>query len=343
VRLSRRTFPGLHSYSLGKLCTSLDIPLKDRHRARGDAHATVLLFHKILASENSETLIKSFLNARSQEATLPPSLDREIYEQLPDKTGIYFFKNSKGEIIYVGKAKNIKKRVLGHFYDKSANEVRLCRATSTIDFELSGNELVALLMESAAIKHHFPLYNRAQKRTIQQYALFSYEDRNGIMHLAYNKLKLVPQPLITFYNTTDCRLYMEELCTAFNLCPKYCHLQEQVVACSHFRIDSCEGICRGSEEVATYNKKVQVAIEFMRTKHENLMIKGKGRTADEDTIIVLKEGLYTGYGFIHKEETLISIEDIMAYVKPQKETIETKRLVQSYLIKNPEKIIPLEV
>ena len=80
VRLSRKLFPGFNSYSLGKLCSSLEIPLYDRHRARGDAQATVLLFEKILSSESSEAVIKTFLNARSQEATLPPLLSREVYD-----------------------------------------------------------------------------------------------------------------------------------------------------------------------------------------------------------------------------------------------------------------------
>src|SRR5690606_21958337 len=79
VRLSRKLIPGLNSYSLGKLCSSLSIPLTDRHRARGDAHATVLLFQRLLSTEGSEEVFKNFLNARSQEATLPPSLPREVF------------------------------------------------------------------------------------------------------------------------------------------------------------------------------------------------------------------------------------------------------------------------
>ena len=195
VRLSRKLIPGYTSYSLGKLCSALDIPLTDRHRARGDAHATVLLFKKLLQAKGAEKVFKSFLNSRSQEATLPPLLSREIYEGLPEVPGIYFFKNTKGVIIYIGKAINIKKRVLNHFYNKSTKEVKMCQETADISFELSGSELVALLMESDAIKQHYPNYNRAQKKRAQQYAIFSYEDRNGLMHLAHNKLK----PLLTPY------------------------------------------------------------------------------------------------------------------------------------------------
>ena len=339
VRLSRRLIPGFSSYSLGKLCTSLDIPITDRHRARGDAHATVILFRKLLETENSGTVFSSFLNARSQEATLPPSLQREVYERLPSKPGIYYFKNSKGENIYVGKAKNIKKRVLSHFYDKSTKEVQMCRETSNIDFELSGNELLALLMESAAIKHHYPLYNRAQKRNVVPYGVFSYEDRQGIMHLAFNKLSQVPRSLITFYNTTDCRLFIEQMCIAYNLCPKYCHLQENVDSCSHFRVANCKGICRGKEAAAAYNKRVQASIDNMMSEKQTYIIKDKGRTIDEDALVLVQEGVYSGYGFVPQSAPVNSIEDILAYITPQKDNLETTRLIQTYRIKNPNSIL----
>lgn len=112
VRLSRRLLPGYSSYSLGKLCSSLNIPLTDRHRARGDAEATVLLFKKLLETPNAETVFKTFLNARSQEITLPAALPKSSYDALPAEAGVYYFKNVKAQIIYVGKAKILKKESL---------------------------------------------------------------------------------------------------------------------------------------------------------------------------------------------------------------------------------------
>jgi DNA polymerase-3 subunit epsilon len=341
VRLSRAVFPGFRTYSLGKLCSSLGIPLENRHRARGDAHATVLLFEKILNTPDIGTTITRFLNSKSQEATLPPSLPKTQYDRLPEKTGIYFFRNDKGEVIYTGKAKNIKKRVLSHFYDKSEKEIQMCRLTQKIDYELSGNELVALLMESTAIKHHFPKYNRAQKRRIQAYGIFSYEDRDGIMHLAFSKIQSAPNPISTFYSITECRDFLERVCSKFSLCAKYCHLQEGVAQCAHFRIGPCGGICRGRESSTEYNLKVKEAIEFISMERENFIIRERGRNPEEDALVVVQDGLYYGYGFIPKETHLNSIEDVMAFVTPQKETLETKRLVSSYALQHQDKVINL--
>jgi len=342
VRLSRKLIPGYHSYSLGKLCSALGIPLTDRHRARGDAHATTLLFQKLLRTDGADKVFKTFLNARSQEATLPASLPREVFDRLPSKPGVYYFKDDKGKIIYVGKAINIKKRVLGHFYDKSTKEVRLCSATADIDFELSGSELLALLMESTAIKHHYPLYNRAQKRKIQPYGIFSYEDRNGILHLAYNKLKMAPNPLTILYSPTTCRLYLEDICRRFELCPKYCHLQEQVKSCSHYRITTCKGVCRGKETIANYNAKVVSALENIGAQSENFIIKEKGRNSQEDAFILVQNSMYAGYGFVEKEFNMKTSEDFEAFLIPQPNTLETESIIKSYISKNQKTVFLLE-
>lgn len=335
VRLSRQLIPGLRSYSLGKLCSAVEIPLIDRHRARGDAHATVLLFEQLLNKPESEDVFKKFLNARSQEATLPPHLPKSVFDNIPQKPGIYYFKNQKGEIIYVGKAINLKKRVLGHFYDKSRKEIQMCSETANIDFKLAGSELMALLMESAEIKRLFPPYNRAQKRTGKQYAIFAYEDRNGIMHLAYNTIKGVPNPLKIIHNQTECRAYLEEVCKSFSLCPRYCHLQQTNAACSHHEINTCEGICRGKEAVEDYNQKVEEAITHMKLlASEVRIIKEKGRDSNESAVVLIADGIYKGFGFIDTDIEISTLEDVEAFITPQKHTVETESILTQYLLKH---------
>ena len=341
VRLSRKLIPGLRSYSLGKLCSAIQIPLVDRHRARGDAHATVLLFEKLLEQPEADTIFKKFLNARSQEATLPPHLPKSVFDRIPQKPGIYYFMNQKGEIIYVGKAINLKKRVLGHFYDKSRKEIQMCSETANIDFKLSGSELVALLMESAEIKRLFPPYNRAQKRMGKQYAIFAYEDRNGITHLAYNTTKGIPNPLKILHNQTECRAYLEEVCKVFSLCPRYCHLQQTASACSHHEINSCEGICRGEEKIDAYNQKVEEAIAHMKMLSSEIrVIQEKGRNENEHAVILIADGIYKGFGFVDTETQLSNLEDVEAFITPQKHTLETESILTQYFLKqNKSKIL----
>jgi DNA polymerase III subunit epsilon len=114
VRLARKALPGYTSYSLGKICRSLNIEVEGRHRADGDAAATVKLFDKILDANGLEHINK-MLKRNSSEQWLPLHLDKKIINELPNEAGVYYFKDAKGKVIYVGKAINIKKRVTSHF------------------------------------------------------------------------------------------------------------------------------------------------------------------------------------------------------------------------------------
>ncbi|MFH4965438.1 exonuclease domain-containing protein [Gaetbulibacter sp. M235] len=328
VRLSRKLIPGHRSYSLGKICHALDIDINGRHRARGDAEATVILFEKLLNSEGSETVFNDFLKKTSKEATLPPHLPSSVFNDIPNEPGVYYFKNKKGKVIYVGKAKDLKKRVLGHFYDKTEKELNLCRETVDIDFELSGSELIALLMEDAAIKQYFPEYNQASKRNPKAYAIFSYEDRKGIIHLAYNTLKATPNPLLTFYNITDCRQFLESLCTQFELCPKYCHLQEGVTQCSHYKIKTCHGICLENEPIIEYNKRVQKSIKHVVENSKDFVIKQKGRHSEEEAFVLIKNSVYLGYGFIDRSEQITNYEALENYLIPQKDNVDVQKILR---------------
>ncbi|WP_339873467.1 exonuclease domain-containing protein [Olleya marilimosa] len=331
VRLSRKLLPGHKSYSLGKLCKSLDITIVDRHRARGDAEATVILFEMLLNQEAADKVFADFLKKSSKEATLPSHLPTSVFNKLPNSAGIYYFKNKKGEIIYIGKAKDIKKRVLSHFYSKAQKSLDLCRNTADIDFELSGSELIALLMEDAAIKQHYPEYNVISKRVPKAYAIFNYEDRQGIKHLAYNTLKATPNSIQTFSSITDCRQYLEKICTQFELCPKFCHLQDGVVQCSHYKITTCKGVCVNQESVTDYNLRVTSAIDYINNNKENVVLKQKGRHNQEEAFVLIKDNIYLGYGFIDKSEQINNPEDLETFLIPQKENFDVWKILRSVL------------
>lgn len=331
VRLSRKLLPGHKSYSLGKLCKSLNINIVDRHRARGDAEATVVLFEMLLNQEETEKVFAEFLKKSSKEATLPSHLPTTVFNNLPNSAGIYYFKNKKGQIIYIGKAKDIKKRVLSHFYSKAQKSLDLCRNTADIDFELSGSEIIALLMEDAAIKQHYPEYNVVSKRTPKAYAIFNYEDRQGITHLAFNTLKATPNPIETFSNITDCRQYLELLCTKFSLCPKFCHLQDGVAQCSHYKITTCKGVSANEENVTNYNLRVTLAIDYINNNKENVVLKQQGRHSQEEAFVLIKNGIYLGYGFIDKSEQVNNPEDLETFLIPQKDNLDVWKILRTVL------------
>jgi len=130
VELAQKLIPGQLSYSLGKLVRALGIPVTDRHRASGDAMATVKLFKMILAKDTEKEILISFIKAEIKSGLTPKLLD--IVESLPTKTGIYYIHNDKGDLIYIGKSRNIKKRVNQHFTgtsgkSKKTEKYNLCQ------------------------------------------------------------------------------------------------------------------------------------------------------------------------------------------------------------------------
>ena len=332
VRLSRKIIPGLSSYSLGNICTAEGIEIVARHRAKGDAEATVELFRRLIERDDNFT-INSFLNPKSRQATLPPLLDKKVVDNLPEKHGVYYFLNLQKEIIYVGKANNIKQRVISHFYDKKKKEITMCFETANITYEETGSELLALLKESDEIKHFYPKFNRAQRSASEAVGLFSYEDQKGIIHLAFNRLKLVPNPIMKFYSMAECRNLLEKVCEEFELCPKYCHLQTNVNACFHYQIKQCKGICSGKETAESYNKRVKKSINSLGLQTEDLVIKENGRHANENGFALILKGIYQGFGYLDKDIELENPDEYLFYVQSKKDNRDIQRILRSYLTK----------
>jgi len=188
VKLSRKLIPGMRSYRLGKICDELQIDINNRHRAEGDVIATTKIFD-ILLSLDKNSKSQESLFAKPGLTSLNPDLDKESIKELPEETGVYYFYNKENEIIYVGKSKNIHKRVITHLsnnYSKRAIEMK--DHITHIGYETTGNELIALLLESDEIKKHKPVYNRSQRRTSSSYGIFTYEDEQGYIRFYIEKV-----------------------------------------------------------------------------------------------------------------------------------------------------------
>ncbi|MFZ1496416.1 MAG: exonuclease domain-containing protein, partial [Saprospiraceae bacterium] len=119
VKLSRKTFPGLHSYSLENLIRHFNIPFQYRHRALDDTLATVNIFEKIITSAIGQQQIAHNLKQGIKETKLPNNITLEVLNNIPEVCGVYYFHNEKGDVVYVGKSINMQKRILEHFSDGS--------------------------------------------------------------------------------------------------------------------------------------------------------------------------------------------------------------------------------
>ncbi|MDX1545225.1 MAG: exonuclease domain-containing protein [Christiangramia sp.] len=331
VRLTKKLIPGLFSYSLGNICTSINIPHLDRHRAGGDCEATVTLFQRCLSLDPEYEEITKLLNQRTAASYLPPNFKRSDFEKLPTSTGVYFFKDKDGIPLYIGKAKNIKNRIKSHFQERTNRKYKLMQATYNIDYELTGNELLALLRESELILKYYPKFNKAQKKPGRPYTLTSYHNQKGIEQFALHKNKIAPVSWMKFYTRDEAIKFMESLCQEFELCPKYCGLQSGVKHCDHYKITSCSGACRNEIDADEYNARVAKAIDYIGQFDDSCLLVEKGRTNQEKSFIYLNQGRYAGYGFIDHSHELKHPEEFRNFLIPQKNSSYADRIVSRYL------------
>jgi len=332
VRLSRKIIPGLRSYNLGSLAESLGIEIMNRHRAGGDAHATVKIFDQLLRRDRDGYIAKT-LKKNSGETILPPNLAKEEFDRLPAKPGVYYFLNARGQVIYVGKAINIKKRIAGHFTGDARewSRSKIRNEIHHITFELTGNELIALILESQEIRRLWPKYNQAQKFKVEEWGIYDYEDRNGYLRFSVNMVSRGSRPLIRFSTKGDTWNFLWEKVRAFDLCPKLSGLQVAKGQCFNYQTGECHGACECIESAKKYNKRAQSAIEAFRQPGSTAAIIGRGRTKDEQSLVLVDKGTYCGFGYFAKDEAIAGFESARNFVKLGVQTSTIQNLINSYL------------
>lgn len=335
VRLSRKIIPGLRSYSLGSLAESLGIEITNRHRAGGDAAATAKIFDQLLRRDSDGYIIK-VLKRNSGETILPPNLAKEEFDRLPALPGVYYFLNANGNVIYVGKAINIKKRIAGHFTGDARewSRSKIRNEIHHITYELTGNELIALIFESQEIRRLWPKYNQAQKFRVEEWGVFDYEDRNGYLRFSVNVVARGSHPLVRFSTKGEAWNFLWEKVRDYELCPKLCGLQLSKGLCFDYQSGGCHGACMGVESVKHYNARVEQAIRAFRDEGDTVAIIGKGRNIGEQSLVLVERGAYVGFGFFDREASISDFESAKNYIKPSIETRIVQNLINSY-ITNP--------
>ena len=338
VRLARQILPGIHSYSLGNLCHSLGIQIENRHRAGGDAAATVCVF-KMLLEADTKGIIQASLNRSSKEAVLPPNVPKAHFDALPYTPGVYYFHDQKGKVVYVGKAKNIRWRVNSHFSNNSDSKQKqnFVRSVYAISFQQTATELMAAILESTEIKRLWPQFNVSQKRAEELFGIFVYEDQNGYMRLAIEKKRKNTTPIYTFHYKVDGHGVLRKLMKEFALCPKLCFMQTSNDPCVGIEEEHCYGACEKREAAKHYNERVLQAISSL-TKRPSYVVLDKGLTEDEISCIMVVQGSFFGMGYLPKNFEPNSEQLIAEYITPYKDNSTIRVLLSSFANANPERV-----
>ena len=338
-RLAKKLIPNMVNYELSYLCDVLSIPFFDKYSITDENEADSLLFQRLLQLDEGENHIDYFLMPKIKTQTsLPNSIKHKYIDSLPSLPGIYKFQNSDDEVIYVGKAKNIRKRVVSHFYSTSDKEMILCNATHNIDYELSGSELIALLHEADLIYRLNPQYNYIQKKDYITYHIVPQKNKNGIIQLKIERRPFQHTPTEIFLKPGEAINRLIELTLKFELCPSMTGIKSRLGTCSDFEYRTCKGVCKGLEDIATYNARVENALDFLNKENENYVIFEKGRNREERSFVLILHGVYQGYGFLDNSSSVSSVQDLLDVMNTKKHSYHTAKIILGYKNRNPKKI-----
>ena len=342
VRLSRKILPGHRSYSLGKLCAALSIPVNNRHRAGGDTAATAILLSMLIA-EDSENHIQQTLNKFSKEQALPPNLPKSQIDRIPLVPGVYYFKDEKGKVIYIGKAKSLKKRVCSHFTGNSTSRQRqeFLQNIYSVDFEVCGTELMAFILEAVEIKRLWPDNNRALKKHDQKYGLYVFEDQKGYMRLGIDKYRKQVAALYSFNTLLDGHNLLRLLIKEHVLCEKLCYVQRNRLACTGHEEGRCSGACLGKESAAAYNVRVKYAIAYLKSILPSFAMLDKGRTEDEQSCLLVEQGKFYGMGYISSHTDVNEVDLLKSALQPYPSDDYILHLIMSHAEQFPNKKIAI--
>lgn len=331
VDLSKKLLPDAPSYSLGKLVRSLGIPVSDRHRANGDALATVKLFKLLLAKDTDKSILKTIV----REGSTGELSDRQLgmVDSIPSETGVYYLHDKDGEILFLSASKNMKKRVNQHFTNDGDKARQLQKDTKKVSYELTGNELVALLKEQTELVRNKPKYNSRRGKYIT-HALYTYLNEKGYLCMEIKKLEGKNNRVTTFNSLAAGKNLLRKITDDFQLCDKLNGFSEARTQCSRHTEGQCQGACVEKESPESYNTRVQEAISHYSLSGKNIVILGKGRAIGEQGIVVIKNGVLQGVGFVDLNHQINNIHILESVITPMQGNVQTHHIIDSYLRKN---------
>ena len=332
VELSKNLIPDQASYSLGKLVRSLGIPVTDRHRASGDALATIKLFKILLDKDSSKSIIQQSIRLNPKQQLEARHVD--IIKDLPSITGVYYIHKANGDIIYIGKSNNIKKRINQHFTNTNQKSKKIQALVTMVTYDATGSELVALLKENEEIKRVKPMFNRALRRSSFTHALYSFKDENHYINLKIDIADGRKKPVTTFSNKQSGKSFIIKAIEEYNLCQKLTGIDKTNTNCFNYNIKTCEGACIQEEPTESYNKRVQLLLSKNSYSNKNMVIIDKGRDVDERSAILIENGVFKGLGFFNLNYQINNIEVLESIITPMNNNRDTQHIIQSYLRKN---------
>jgi len=272
VKLSRSLFPEHRRHNLDSLIERHNLTVGARHRALADAQLIRQFWQKIHVDRSSEE-IEAALKAQNTRPSLPPHLDAGIVDELPDTPGVYLFYADNDLPLYVGKARDIRQRVLSHFSadHSSAREMNLAQQVRRIDWIETTGEIGALLKEAALVKQLQPSHNRQLRRNEDICTWTLVDEGNGWLRpelAAARNLDFASGASCygLFKSAREAGEVLRALAAEHNLCDALLGLEKTTPGkpCFGYQIKRCRGACIGNEPFARHTLRLVGALARLK-------------------------------------------------------------------------------
>lgn len=272
VKLSRKLFPHFRNHNLSSIIERHGIACDNRHRAMGDAQATYE-FLKIARTVREPLTFDEALEKLLKTSVVPSGVDQRTIENLPESCGVYLLHGKDGELLYVGKSVNVKERVRSHFASDhtSSREMKMCQQVYRVEARPTAGELGALLLESKLIKELRPVYNVVSRRHRDLVIARKVTTPEGYARIELEEIDSINPGdaafiLAIFKHMKQAKEFLERIAREHRLCHKLAGLQRTNSYCFAYHLHQCNGACRGEEEPALYNARVDMAFAERRIK-----------------------------------------------------------------------------
>lgn len=272
--------------NVGSLAKYFGIPIISRHRALDDAKATAKILIKLIeiaeinhnVSSFQELLV--FQNKTSNLIKVYPQSYQKIEDKikkLPDSPGVYFYLDKSGEIIYVGKAKSLRKRVASYYNNGNNNTKKvkeLLKYIYDIRWEETPTELQALLLESKEIKKNKPKYNRMDKE-YKYYPLLKIHTNEEFPRL--QKSYVIKDDKAEYFGPFRSGLLVEEISDlidkTFKLrkCEAPLKPSPDFRPCFYYHIKKCDAPCALLQSKEEYSEEVLKVKNFLSGFSDNII------------------------------------------------------------------------
>lgn len=328
LTLSEKHFPGAESYSLGKLSKSLGIPVTDRHRASGDARATLELF-KLLQDKDSEKDILSKEAASLKKKSLKYD---SLLKDLPNETGIFYIFNKYKNIIYLSKSKNISQSARILLTGKSNLSNKLKLSATEITYETTGNELISWLKENHEIKTLKPSLNENKKKINFPFTIYI-GLKNGfkqlrIDHTDYSSSEGYVLRMNSYNNALS---FLSLISEEYELCSKINNVYQGEGPCLGYSVGECHGACIGKESPETYNRRVDAFLGKVCLEGKSFLVIGKGRTLPEKSFVWIKNNVCRGYGYFDLNQQIKTEKLIRKRMIPVEKNDDMDSMARGFL------------